>query len=102
MIRCNLIINIYVCVCVGVCVYIYIYKLQSFFKILFLFICRERGREGESKEEKDQCVVASHTPPVGDLVHNPGMYPDWELNQQLFASQAGAQTTEIHQPGPEF
>ena len=47
-------------------------------KRLYLFIFRERGREGEREGEKYHCVVASSVPPVGDLVHNPGMYPDWE------------------------
>ena len=50
-----------------------------FLKILFIF--REMGREGEREGEKHQCVVASHEPPTGDLAQNPGMYPDWELNQ---------------------
>ena len=58
--------------------------LKSFFKKYFLkkFICLflERGREREKEEEKHQCVVASHTPPTGDLACNPGRYPDWELN----------------------
>ena len=49
------------------------------FKILFIF--RERRREGEREGEKHQYVVASHTPPTGDLACNPGMSPDWELNQ---------------------
>ena len=40
-------------------------------------------------------------PSTGDLAYNPGMCPDWELNQQLFGSQASAQTTEPHQPGLE-
>ena len=54
------------------------------------------GREGE----KHQCVVASHAPPTGDLAHNPGTCPDWEWKQQLFDSQAPAQSpTEPHQPG---
>ena len=44
-----------------------------FFKSLFIF--RERGREGERKGEKHQYVVASHTPPTGDLACNPGMFP---------------------------
>ena len=44
----------------------------------YLFIFRERGREGEREGEKHQCVVASHTPPTGDLARNPGMNPDWE------------------------
>ena len=44
---------------------------------VFFFFSREREREGE----KHQCVVASHAPPTGDMVHNPGMCPDWELNR---------------------
>ena len=53
-----------------------------FLKILFiyLFIFTERGREGEKKGEKHQCLVASHTPLTGDLALNPGMSPDWESN----------------------
>ena len=30
-----------------------------FFKRFYLFVFRERGREGERKEEKHQCVIAS-------------------------------------------
>ena len=40
------------------------------------FIFREREREGERKGGKHQCVVASYTPPTGDLERNPGMCPD--------------------------
>ena len=36
--------------------------------------------------------------PTGNLAHNPGMCPDWELNQQPFGLQAGTQSTEPHQP----
>ena len=43
--------------------------------------------------------VASLTPSTGDLANTPGVRPDWELNQQPFQSQAGAQSTEPHQPG---
>ena len=60
---------------------------------------RERGREGEREGEKHQCVVASCTPPTGDLACNPGTFPDWESNQLPFGSQAGTQSTEPHQPG---
>ena len=71
---------------------------QHFLKdLIYLFIFRERGREG--KREKDQCAVASRVPPTGDLVRNPGMCPDWVSNQQTFGSQAGAQSTEPHQSG---
>ena len=39
------------------------YHLYSFFfKILLIF--RERGREEVREEEKHQCVVAAHAPPL--------------------------------------
>ena len=44
-------------------------------------------------------MVASHAPLTGDLAHNSGMCPYWELNQQPFGSQACPQSTELHQPG---
>ena len=47
-------------------------------------------------------MIASHTPPTGDLAHNPGMCPDWESNQRPFGSQAGAQSTKQHQPGQKL
>ena len=60
---------------------------------------RQRGREGEREGEKHQCLVASHMPPTGDLAPNPGMCPDWELNQQCFGLKASTQSTEPYQPG---
>ena len=50
-------------------------KQRFFLDFIYLFL--ERGREGERVGEKHQCVVASHTPPTGDLAHNPGMCPNW-------------------------
>ena len=44
-------------------------------------------------------MVASHSPPTGDLACNPGMCLDWEWNRQLFALQSDTQSTELHQPG---
>ena len=70
-------------------------NLCVFFKRFYLFIFRQKGREGG----KHQHVVASRAPHTGDLASNPGMCPDWELNQQPFGSQASAQSTEPHQPG---
>ena len=55
------------------------------------------GREGEREGEKHQCVVASRTPPTGDLAHNPGMCPDWELNRRPLALWDNTQPTEPHQ-----
>ena len=69
------------------------------FQAIYLFLERGEGREGEREGEKHQCVVAPHAPSNGELAHNPGMCPDWESNPQPFGSQAGAQSTEPHQPG---
>ena len=44
-------------------------------------------------------LVASPTPPTGDLACNTGMCPDWESNQQAFGLQASTQNAEPHQPG---
>ena len=62
---------------------------MHFKDFIYLFLERGKGRE----KEKHQCVVASHTPPSGDLACNPGMCPDWESNLLPFASQYGAQST---------
>ena len=75
-----------VCLCISTLVAI-------FKKDLFIF--RQKGRKGE----KHQCAVAPHLAPTGDLACSPGMCPDWESNQQPFGLQAGAQSTEPHQPG---
>ena len=56
---------------------------SSFFLRFYLFISRERGREGE----KYQCMVTSGVVPTGDVAHNPGMCPDWESNQRPFGLQ---------------
>ena len=48
----------------------------NFLKRFYLFIFRERGKEGEREGEKKQYVVASHVPPTGDLACNPGMCPN--------------------------
>ena len=59
---------------------------NKFLLRLYLFIFRERGKEGEREGEKHQCVVASRAPTTGDMADNPGMCPDWELNQRPFGS----------------
>ena len=40
--------------------------------------------------------------PTGDQTHNPGMCPDWELNQQSFALWDNTQPTELHLSGKFF
>ena len=66
-----------------------------FIKIFYLFIFREWGREREKEGEKHQHVAASHVPPNGDVAGNPGMFCEWQLNQQSFGSQVGAQL-QVH------
>ena len=38
-------------------------------------------------------------PTAGDVAHNPGMCPDWELNWGPFGSQASTESIEPHQSG---
>ena len=52
-----------------------------FFLRFYVFIFRDRGREGEREGDKHQYVVLSCVPSTGDLARNPGMGPDWESNQ---------------------
>ena len=81
---------------VSLCFY---YFFHTFFLRFFLnFTFRGRGREEEREGEKYQ-PAASHTPPIWDLAHNPGMCPDRESNLWPFVSQTGTQPTEPHQPG---
>ena len=42
---------------------------------------REKERQKNSNGREKHQLVASHTPPTGDLAHNPGMCPDQEPNQ---------------------
>ena len=48
---------------------------KSFFKRFYLFIFREKGREGEREGEKHQCVVGSPVSPTGDLGPQPRHVP---------------------------
>ena len=73
----------------------------SFLKVLLIF--RSRGREGGREGEKHpgwekHGSVACHTPTAGDLACNSGMCFDWKSNLRPFSSQAGARSTEPHQP----
>ena len=48
---------------------------NKFFKKRYLFIFREREREGEREGGKHQCVVASLMRPTGDLAPQPRHVP---------------------------
>ena len=66
---------------------------------MYLFL--EREREGEREGEKRHSVVASHSPPAGDLARTPVMCPDWGSNWRPLGLWAGTQSAEPHQPGLE-
>ena len=70
-----------------------------FFFTDFIYLFSEKGREKERERNVSVWLVASRVPPPGDLAHNPGMCSDWKSNRRPFGSQAGAQSTEPHQPG---
>ena len=75
------------------------YAISIFFlKILYSFIFWEKGREGERGREASMCGYLLRDPYWG-LACNPGMCLDWESNRWPFSAQAGAQSTEPHQPG---
>ena len=63
---------------------------------------KEKEREGNIDVREIHQLVASCMPLIQDLAHNPGMCPDWELNQWPFSLQAGTQSTEPHQPELNF
>ena len=72
----------------------------SFFLRFYLFIFRERkGGRKRGREISDTLIDCFLHAPRGDLDQNPGMYPDGDLNQRPFSSQAGTQSTESHQQG---
>ena len=55
--------------------------LFLFFKdFIYLFLENGEGREKVRERNINSWLVASCMPPTGDLVCNPGMCPDWELN----------------------
>ena len=63
-------------------------KNNLFLKIFYLFIFREKGREGETEGEKHQSATFP-TPPTRVQARNPGMYADLESNWRPFGLQAG-------------
>ena len=75
-------------------------KMIFFFFFFFKFYWFILDREERRKRETSMCgclSCASHWGP--DLACNPGMCPDREWNRWPSGLQAGAQSTEPHQPG---
>ena len=74
-------------------------KYDFYFFKDFTYLFLEKGEGKEKERERNITVWLPLTPPTRDVVCNPGLCPDWELNKRLFGSQAHAQSTEPHQPG---
>ena len=73
------------------------FKYFSFFLRFYLFILdRGKGRRKTGRETSMFGCLSRDPHQRPDLASNPGMFCDWELNQQPFGSQAGAQSTEPH------
>ena len=62
----------------------------------FIYLFLEKG---EGKERNINVWLPLVHSPLGTWPCDPGMYPDWESNQQPFGLQASAQSTEPCQPG---
>ena len=62
-----------------------LFHFLHFLKRFYLFLYFLERRAGKEKEGKIyQRVVASCTPPAGDLAHNPDLSPDWEQTAKLW------------------
>ena len=75
-----------------------------------MYLFSEGEEEREKERETSMCeMVASHTPPAGELAHNPGecpalgskLRPFWESNQRPFSLKASTQSIEPYLPGPD-
>ena len=75
-------------------------RAPPFFFSDFIFIWRE-GKWGRKRGKQTSMCKRNikWLPLTNDLTCDPGMCPDWELNHWPFNLQAGAQSTEPHQPG---
>ena len=86
------------------CVWLTHVNYTSFFffftDFIYLFIFSERGREGEREGEKHQCVVASHTPPTGDLATTQACALPGNQTCHPLVLRLALNPLDPHQPGP--
>ena len=50
---------------------------------------------------RETSIIASCTPPTGDLAHNPGTRPNQESNQRPFSFLDDAKPTKLQKSGPD-
>ena len=74
-------------------------SILQFLKRFYVFIFRQREREGERDGEKHQCVVASHATLLGTWPSTQACALTRNRTSDRLVHQAGAECTEPHQPG---
>ena len=77
------------------------FKRMNIFNLFFkdfIYLFLEKERKKEERNINMWLPVMQRL--TGNLARNPGLCPDWESNQWPFGSQARAQSTKPHQPGP--
>ena len=81
--------------------HLHVHAIVLFKIFMYLFLGRREGMEKERDRNINMWLplVCSLQ---GTWPRNPGMCPDGESNQGPFGLQAGAQSTEPHQPGLLF
>ena len=67
--------------------FIYFFLPSFFLSRIYLFIFRERGREGEREERSINEWLPLACPLLGTWPNNPGMWPDWESSRRPFGLQ---------------
>ena len=80
--------------------YLFIFSYFSVF-LKYLFIFRQRGREGERKGNINVWLPLPR-PLLGTWPTTQACALDWELNWRPFGLQASSQSIEPHQPGLYF
>ena len=78
-------------------IYLFILKIQDYQHLFLKYFIYSFLDRGERREKIVIVWLPLTCPTPRNLAHNPGMCPDWELNQRPFGSQVSVQSTEPHQ-----
>ena len=85
--------------------WLYFFLYRNFLKRSYLLTFRERGKEGKRGRETSVCErntdrLSPCILPTWHLACNPGMCPDWGLNQWPFSPWVDVQPTKPPQSRP--